>query len=91
MCECESTMPGVRYLPWASMTVAAAGRVDGFADGGDLAVLDIDGAVFNVAVGDGHDGGVLDDDVVSEAWIARRTLAPERSGTRRRAQVFFRT
>ena len=48
----------------------AGGRVDGFADGGDLAVLYIDRAVFDVAVGHGHDDGVLDDDVVMGADCA---------------------
>ncbi len=42
----------------------ARGRIHGFADRGDLAVLDIDGAILDVAVGHGHHGGVLDDNVV---------------------------
>ena len=57
-------MPGVRYLPPASMTVALAGAVTMLADGGDLAVLYIDGAVLDVAVSDGHHGGVLDDNFI---------------------------
>src|ERR1700733_5979835 len=36
------------------------GGADGGAYGGDFAVLDVDGAVLDVAVGDGHHGGVLD-------------------------------
>src|ERR1700723_1274098 len=41
----------------------AGGGVYGFADGGNLAILDIDFPVFDVAVGDGHQSGVFDDDV----------------------------
>ena len=40
------------------------GCVDRFADRGDLAVFDVDAAVFQVAVRDGHDDRVLDDDIV---------------------------
>ncbi len=39
-------------------------RVYIFADRGDLAVLDVDAAVLNVAVRDGHHHGVLDQDFI---------------------------
>ena len=64
MCEWESMMPGVRYFPPASITVALGGRVHVLAHGGDFAVLDVDAAVLDVAVSDGHDDGVLDDDII---------------------------
>ena len=64
MCEWESMMPGVRYLPPASITVALGGRVHVFADRGNFSVLDVNAAVLNVAVGDGHHHGVLDQNFI---------------------------
>ena len=42
----------------------AGGGVHVFAHGGNLSVLDVDAAVLNIAVGDGHHHGVLDQNFI---------------------------
>ena len=59
MCEWQSMMPGITYLPAPSINLRARRGQHLFADCGDLAVLQQNGA-FHRPVGDGQDGGVLD-------------------------------
>ncbi len=47
------------------------GRIDRFADRGNLSILDVDRAVLDVAVRNGHDDRILDHDVVRNRWRRR--------------------
>ena len=71
-------MPGVTNWPAASITVAPGGRGDGGADLGDLAVADQDGSLGDVAVRDGQNGRVLDDDDAGAAGLRDPMPAPMR-------------